>query len=174
MTYEEIQSKIKELGVSLSSVKKELKILPETLGEGEELQNLISGALSGTNTGLLVITNKRLFFLDKKIIGGVEIEEFGYDKISSISHSKGMLTGKIKIHVSGNDADIHTHDKKHTPKVVETIKENMENLKQSNQAPTPTNDNSVINELKELNNLKDAGILTDEEFQAQKTKILNR
>ena len=45
------------------------------------------------------------------------------------------------------------------------------------QAPAPEpapagGENSMIEELKQLAELKDQGILTDEEFQAQKAKVL--
>jgi len=48
---------------------------------------------------------------------------------------------------------------------------------QVQQAPAPEpaaagGENSMIEELKQLAELKDQGILTDEEFQAQKAKVL--
>ncbi len=39
-------------------------------------------------------------------------------------------------------------------------------------APTPPTEQSTIEQLKELAALKDQGVLTDEEFAAQKAKIL--
>ncbi|MDQ2630329.1 MAG: SHOCT domain-containing protein [Actinomycetota bacterium] len=41
-------------------------------------------------------------------------------------------------------------------------------------APAPGTESSVIDQLKELGELKAQGVLTDEEFAAQKTKLLGQ
>ena len=41
----------------------------------------------------LVATNKRLIFVDKGFVVGLKVEDFPYDKISSIQYETGILMG---------------------------------------------------------------------------------
>ena len=47
--------------------------------------------------GILVLTNKRLFFCGPDIAGNTLFEEFSFDKISAIKVKKGLFGTKISI-----------------------------------------------------------------------------
>lgn len=71
----------------------------------------------------------------------------------------------------------HSFDKKRKEKEKENSIEDKQKEKDSNIAfddPVPTSQQSVIKKLKDLHKLKEAGIITDEEAELEKRKILNK
>ena len=47
-----------------------------------------------------------------QLLYGLKVEDFPYDKITSIQYETGMFFGKVTIFASGNKADINQIDKK--------------------------------------------------------------
>jgi len=83
---DEIQNQIKNLsGLESFLGRREIKELPSILWDNEKVENIIQGLYNNGN-GILVGTNKRLIFIDKGIIFGIKVEDFSYDKISSIQY----------------------------------------------------------------------------------------
>lgn len=175
-TLDQIQSQIKKLdGVSSFLAKKEIKELPNILWHDEELKGLIQGMYNNGN-GLLVATNSRLIFVNKKLLGGIVVEDFPYDKISSIQYETGLMFGKITIYTSGNKAIIEQTDKKQARTFCDEARERISN-KPAATAPIPVAAPAgaqidIADQLQKLAVLKDSGILTEEEFQTQKKKLL--
>jgi len=73
-------------------VGREVKELPNILWDDEQVLDLVQGFYNNS-TGILVATQKRLLFVDKALLGGVKVEDFPLDKISSLQYSTGMLLG---------------------------------------------------------------------------------
>jgi hypothetical protein len=83
-TLEDIKKQVSSLdGTSMLLGRKEIKELPSILWEDECVEQIIQGTYNNGN-GILVATNKRLVFVDKGIIFGLKVEDFPYDKITSI------------------------------------------------------------------------------------------
>ena len=100
-TLEEIKTQIQHIdGVSKLLGRKEIKELPNILWEDEIVEKMVQGQYN-TGIGILVATNKRLLFVDKGLIYGLHVEDFPYDKITSIQYKTGLLYGEIKIFASG-------------------------------------------------------------------------
>lgn len=175
-TLDEIHQQLKNLDdVSKFFGKKEIKELPNILWEDEKLEKLVQGFYTKGN-GVLVATNKRLIFIDKGLLYGVRVEDFPYDKISSIQYSTGMVLGKITIFTSGNNAVIEQIDKSQVKIFAEYVRARISGVKEHASLPTSTNeqiDDDFINKLERLAKLKEQGILTEEEFTQQKNRILN-
>jgi hypothetical protein len=175
-TLDQIQTQLQKLdGVSSFLAKKEIKELPNILWHDEEVKGLIQGMYNNGN-GLLVGTNSRLIFINKKLLGGIVVEDFPYDKISSIQYETGLLFGKITIFTSGNKALIEQTDKKQARTFCDEARERISN-KSAAAAPVPVaaqpgTQVDVADQLQKLAALKEKGILTEEEFQAQKKKLL--
>lgn len=174
-TLEQIQSQITNLdNISKFGGKKEIKELPNILWEDEVVQKLEEGIYKG-GLGLLVATNKRLIFIDKGMFS-LKVEDFGYDKITSIEYKKGLLMGDITIYASGNKAEITSMGKNECQNFAEFIRANLGNMnkEQKNETSPKADNNSddVVSKLERLAVLKEKGILTDEEFLVQKVKIL--
>lgn len=183
-TTEEIKTQLDNLdGVSKFFGKKEIKELPNILWEDEELEKLVQGYYAKGN-GILVATNKRLIFIDKGLFYGLRVEDFPYDKISSIQYSTGMMFGKITIFTSGNKAEIEQVEKGQVKVFSEYVRarisstkehasySNQEKKKSLNTNGTSKNDDDLIVLLEGLGKLKEQGMLTEEEFSAKKKQLL--
>lgn len=167
---EEIKKQINKLdGTSRFLGRKEIKELPSILWEDELIEKLVQGIYEN-KVGILVATNKRLIFIDKGLIYGLRVEDFSYDKISSIQCETGLFFGKIIIFSSGNKAEIRQVGKNLARGFSDFVRARITNTK----------DHKIINDLKDdkflqlekIAELKERGILTDEEFTIQKKKIL--
>ena len=172
---EEIRSQIKFLdGTSRLLALGEIKELPDILWQDESIENIVQGVYSDSN-GILVATNNRLVFVYKRFLGGVKVEDFPYDKISSIQYETGVWLGKITVFASGNKAEITHIEEKQARVFCEAVRariaKSAESVRTSSTAPA-TSDDDVLVKLERLVKLKEQGALDENEFQSQKNRIL--
>ncbi|MFT4681444.1 MAG: hypothetical protein ACI9YU_001292 [Flavobacteriales bacterium] len=171
----EIKAQIEELkldNISTFFGRKEINELPSILAPTETVDNIIQGVYSG-GQGILVSTDRRLVFVDKGMIYGLKVEDFPLDKISSIQYETGLLMAKVKIHTSGNVATIENVEKNSARSFSEFVRDKLSNPTAAEQSQTvPQTD--VLDQLEKLGKLKAAGILSDEEFEEQKKKLLEK
>jgi Bacterial PH domain/Short C-terminal domain len=161
--------------------RKEVKELPNVLWDDEKVEKFIVGTYGGIGTGVLVATNKRLVFVDKGMMK-LRVEDFPYDKITSIQYKTGMMMGELTIFASGNKAEIENLDKKQCRNFAETVRARItaasehasykEPASQAAAAQPADAGGDVVSQIERLGRLREQGLLTDEEFQAQKEKIL--
>jgi hypothetical protein len=171
----DIDSAVSKMTTKLGSGR-EIKKLPEHLWEGEKVEWLAGGTYGG-GQGLLALTDRRLFFLKDGVMKQVS-EDFPLEKISSIQWSSGMLTGKVLVFVSGNKSEIINVSKAEGKAIVDSVRgyisgggvqpEQSREIAAAAAAPR----DEMIEQLKQLAGLRDAGILTEEEFTAKKAQIL--
>jgi hypothetical protein len=161
--------------VTLGS-KREMKRLPEHLWEGETVAQMTGGTY-GNGTGLVVLTDRRLFFFQDGVMSK-KSEDFPFAKISSVQWSSGMMFGSIVIFASGNKAEISNVDKKDGKAMVDTVRGMLSAVEASTAAPSSASSSapavSLIDQIRQLGELRDAGIVTPEEFEAKKTELLAR
>lgn len=153
---------------------REIKELPNLLFNGEDLEKLASGYYKN-GYGIIAATNKRIIFVDKGMLYGLRVEDFPYDKISSIEYSTGLLRGEIIIFASGNRAHITAVQKELVKDFAEHARKRIGNMKSSPPAtaPAPAPPQDFITQLERLAKLKESGILTEQEFNEEKKKILD-
>jgi len=170
---EDINAQIKKIGAGGLLHRKEVKELPHVLWENELLEKLVQGFYNN-GTGILVATDKRLIFMDKGLIYGLRVEDFPYDKITSIQYKTGLLLGEITIFASGNNATIQNIQKGDVKPFAEYVRARITAKMEHASAPPqlPVSQDDVISKLERLATLKEKGILSDEEFREQKAKIL--
>jgi len=171
----EIKKQIQVLNLSnISSFlgRKEINELPQILAEGETIDNIAQGSYNN-GQGILVSTNRRLVFVDKGLLYGLKVEDFPLDKITTIQYETGLLLGEIKIHTSGNIAKIDNVEKVNARAFAEFVRNK---LSQPRETTTPIikNQPDVYDQLEKLAKLKEQGVLTQEEFDAQKKKLLDQ
>ena len=154
--------------------RKEINELPSILGDDESIKAMTSGFTDG-NTWLMVCTNKRVLLLDKGMIYGIKTIDIALDKINSVSHTKGLLMGKIAITDGATTRTIENISNSTVTFFTETIKEQIEAYKNgSNSVVTSiVNTVSAADELLKYKQLLDAGVLTQEEFDTKKKELLN-
>ena len=175
-TLDEIKGQIASLEGALDTfgTKKEIESLPEVLREGETIKGLTSGLTDG-NTWLIVCTERRIIFLDKGMFYGLKQKETRLEKINSIEHKIGMLFGKITIWDGASQITIDNVNNKSVPPFLEAVNTAIEALKNKANAPAPAGNEQVdvASQLGKLADLRDKGVLTEEEFQGQKKKLLS-
>lgn len=134
----------------------------------------MTGGTYGNGTGLVVLTDRRLFFFQDGVTSK-KSEDFPFAKISSVQWSSGMLMGSIVIFASGNKAEITNVVKKDGKAMVDTARGMLSAVEQSAVAPTASAPTvSLIDQIRQLGELRDSGIVTPEEFESKKAELLSR
>ena len=143
------------------------KILAYVMGTHE-------AKLMGKDTvrsGIFIATDTRLVFFSSKMFNGYDMEVFPYLNISSIEMGKSLMGYSISFFASGNkvsmkwiNGDVSSFMNVVKPKI---------DKKTSSQTPNNSVPD-VADQIRKLSELKNEGILTEEEFQSQKERLLNR
>lgn len=173
-TSKEITEEIKALPCKDDwGTRKEIAELPLILRKDETIKAMTSGLTDG-NTWLIVCTNKRVLMLDKGMIYGLKLIDIPLDRINSISHSKGLIFGKISITDGATTRTIENISKDTVSFFADTVNEQVElykNNKNSN-LTNMVNAISPADELIKYKQLLDMGALTKEEFDIKKKELL--
>jgi len=159
----------------MSSYVKLLKSVLPHLDQGETIQGSVFGAYEtkilgqdSVRNGVFVATESRLVFFAKKITG-YDLEVLPYSNISSIEMGKNIMGHHISLFVTGNKVAIKWINKGDIVAFVEYVKKNIG--KTHNQTNSASMDNNIAH-LKQLAELRDQGVLTEDEFTAKKKQIL--
>lgn len=152
---------------------RELRKLETYLWDTETVQLLAAGTY-GPGTGLVALTDRRLLFIKDGVMSKT-IEDFPVDKISSVQWSSGLLMGSLIVFASGNKAEIKNMSKKDGQQIADAIRGRL-SPRPGPPAPAIANQSSddVYDSLRKLGELRDAGILSPEEFEAKKRELLSR
>lgn len=138
---------------------------------GERVVELAQG-LYNKHQGMLVLTTSRLFFFDKTPMGA-RVEEFAFDAISSLGFSKKLGGESIDIAISGRSASISQVAHGHAETFIAAFRQ-----VRSGSAMAPiqqgASEPNRADQIRQLSELRDAGILTDEEFNSKKADLLSR
>lgn len=160
--------------------KRELRKLEEHVWPGESVERMATGSYGG-GLGLLVMTDKQLIFLKERMLSST-LEDFPFDKITSIQWSTGMIMGKIQIFISGNKGEITNVDKTDGKAITDAVRARISNLGGASTAEAPTSpgvapapkSHSPLELMQQLEVMKASGFITDEEYAAKKAEILSR
>lgn len=166
-----IKQQLKDANVeNLFGTKKEIKALPDIIDvDGGEKILYAANAFIETNSILAVCTNKRVIFLDHGLIYGSKSTDIPLDMINGVSYSKGLMLGSIAVTNGAITTQIENMQPYPAKKMAETIKQAAADFKQTSVQSTSSND---LLQLRELKQLLDDGIITEEEFTAKKKQIL--
>jgi Short C-terminal domain/Bacterial PH domain len=151
-----------------------IQYLPDLLGGNERVLELGQGKYR-RKQGLVVLTNERLFFLDKGVVRET-VEEFTVPSISSLLVNKKLTGDTLFVSAPGNKAEITGM----TDGQANTIARAFHNLEQTNQVMAatpglaPSSDADPIAQIERLAGLRDKGIISAEEFESKKTELMGR
>jgi len=163
-----------EMGDDQFFTKKELYYLPEVLMNNEQVLGFTSGMMDN-NTWLITLTDRRIIFLDKGMLYGLRQSSTNLDKINAISGETGMLFGTILITDGSTTSTIKQVLKKTVKNFTNKAQDAIEAHRvQSHQQP-PQKEQAAdpYEKLEKLAGLRDKGIISEEEFNAEKKKILS-
>ncbi len=123
--------------------------------------------------GSIVATEKRVVLFTKKL-GGHDVQDFSYSMIASIDHKKGLITGNLDIAASGDHTLVSMIPKDEVQEIAGLIRQKVAESRAGHAAPAPPSQPDVMQQLKQLGELKDAGVLNDAEFEEKKAELLKR
>lgn len=152
--------------------KRELKKLPEHLSDTEKVRFIAQGTYEG-NQGIVVLTDQRLLFVFHGLMSQ-SVEDFPLDRISSVASKAGVLSGDLTVHASGNIAVIANILKADLKFLVDALRQRLAEGATGGAVPAAPAQPDVMDQLRRLGELRDAGILTPEEFESKKTELLGR
>ena len=151
---------------------RELKKLVEHLWHDEQVQEMTTGTYGG-GQGLVVLSDRRLMFIKEGRVKRTS-EDFPLDKLSSAQWSSGMLTGTIVVFASGNKAEIQNVNKTDGKRIVDILRARLSGPSPQTPQPSATGTTDPMEQLRKLAELRDAGVVTPEEFESKKAEILAR
>jgi hypothetical protein len=120
------------------------------------------------------VTDRRVVFVEEGMLRKT-LEDFPYDRISSVQTHTAMMKGKLTIFASGNKAVIEqVFPKRRAVEIGDYIRARIQKGEQATPAPattvTPAADPSE--RLRKLAELRDAGIISSDDSETQKARIL--
>ena len=153
--------------------RKEIKELPDILWEDELPERIVAGTYNN-GWGILCATNQRLLFIDKGLLFGLKVESYVYEAISSVESKSGLLWGSVKVYASGNNEDFEHVNNRQAHAFAQYVREKISKSRTPTAPPIQQGASSVsvAEELTRLADLMERGILTKEEFDQQKAKLL--
>jgi len=161
----------RETGDDQFFTKKELNHLPSVLADGEQVLSFSSGVMDGS-TWLIVLTDRRVIFLDKGLIYGLKQASIDLDKINAVSGKTGLLLGSIIIEDGASSRAITNVQKRTVAAFTNKLRDAMENRKAARHQSVAPALHDLAGQLEKLDQLRQRGLLTDDEFAVQKAKLL--
>ncbi|MBP2615371.1 SHOCT domain-containing protein [Chryseobacterium jejuense] len=189
---EEIKEQILALNATLSaSVNNEVDELVKILNTDEKLIAIADAKyLHNKMDGLLLATQHRVVFLNKGFFGNLYQNEFQYQNINTVLYGLGESSALLKMLINGSQTDFRFKNKSAAQLFCEAIEDYVNSsknrLKQSltnsepkspifqSEIPQKEDPSTVFDKLEKLGRLRENGILTEEEFEEQKKKLLNK
>jgi len=164
------------------------------LDAGESIEATAAGSYEtkimgsdSVRSGVLLATDRRVIFFAKKL-GGYELESFPYGNISSFEQGKSMMGHSITFYASNNRVHVKwinsVRDVAALTSVVKAAMSAKHTSSGTQPAATPfasagssaqgVGSADVIALLKQLGELRDAGVVTADEFERKKAELLAR
>lgn len=160
----------------MANLKKLIEKAKEHLESEEEILHGIKGAYEtkrfgqdSTRNGIFLATNKRIIFFAIKLTG-YDMEVFPYSTISSIEMGKGIMGHKITFFASGNKATMKWIKEGNVQEFINEVKSRIG--KKEETEPPKEIELDIPSQIKKLAELKDQGILSEEEFESKKKELL--
>lgn len=175
---DEIRRIAGEMGDHKFFTGKEMRHLPELLGQGEQVFAIVSGFMDN-ETWAVALTDQRILMLDTNMFIGKNQRSIGLDKINTIEVDSGLVTGRIYIEDANDRHEIRNVMKGAAEKFVLKTREVMERRRVGSHGYDPTPAAPVdptstrLANLERLDNLRRSGGLSEEEYAREKAKLLS-
>jgi hypothetical protein len=148
---------------------RELKALAGQLLEDETVRMIAQGSYE-SNEGIVVLTDRRVLFLHHGITSQRK-EDLPLRSITSVQTKIGLSTGEIRLFASGNEATIKNIVKADAAPFAEAIRNE---IAAGSASPSTSPAPDPADQLRKLAELRDAGVVSDAEFEAKKQELLAR
>jgi hypothetical protein len=148
--------------------------------EGEQVLDLTTGVARVRRVGAnssrratILVTDRRVIVFSKKL-GGYDVQDYAYGLLTGVDYKVGLTSGHLSLRASGDSADVQQVQKNDVERVAQAIRQHMAvaHPVAAPLAPPVTEAPDFAAELRKLAALRDDGLLTEEEFQARRAKLL--
>lgn len=147
----------------------------EHLMPGETITDWVEALRHGdTLQGRLIATSARLIYFRKGMLSE-KLEAWNLQKITSVESQSGFIVTKLKFYTSGDKIELGIYGEK---RMAKQFVSNLQRAVNSADAAVPSaNSSSQVTEdfastLSKLAQLKEKGLITDEEYAAKKAEVL--
>jgi len=135
----------------------------EKMGQGERIRH----------NGLFILTNERACFYRKDPFEEV-FETIPLSKISSVETLSLMGYRVLRLHTAHDDLEFKTLESKSLFNDVLAQLERLRNKPSNRSIASTAATDSIAYQIKQLGELRDGGLLTEEEFNTKKAELLAR
>ena len=135
----------------------------KAMGQGEDTQH----------NGALIVTNGRVAFYRKGFLGEV-IETIEIPKITSVERKSMMGHRTLRLHTSHDDLEFKTFKKESETALVEAIEARRTGDEAPVNADSGGGSDDYLRKIQKLAELRDSGVLTNEEFESKKAELMER
>lgn len=125
------------------------------------------------HNGTFILTNERAIFYRKGIFGEV-LETMPLSKITSVETRSMMGHRVLRLHTSHDELAFKTFETKELFDQVYARLEDIRHGPDTKTAPAAAPPDGPLEQIKKLSELRDVGILSDEEFASKKADLLSR
>lgn len=172
--------------------KKLVKKMDQYLEPGEKVHFLGSDAggqlkidgekKDGVTSVLTVVTDRRVLFKTGKVIGGSQTSIYFRD-ISSVEVSFGVVQKRLSLETDSKVFGIGVGqiDKDEVQDMANFVRKKMREINRNNSTPMANqatgnseSEDDPLDKLERLGELRDSGVVTEEEFQEKKESILDQ
>ena len=175
-----------DMQLSRFGTMKEMNRLPEQLESGEVVFCFTGGVMSNTGDGnntdfgistwLIVLTDRRFLFLDAAMLSSsIDVHSILHRNVQAVRVAQGFILGKINIDTGGRSTLIDNCEKKTVKVIGDLANEWLQVLEERKATPqefvaAPVE--SGLDKLKKLGELKALGLVSEQEFDNAKAKVL--
>ncbi|MEU6532819.1 SHOCT domain-containing protein [Streptomyces sp. NPDC046928] len=152
--------------VASLGVRHAVRRLPEVLSEDETVEMLATGS-HGRGTGVLVMTDRRLVLYAHGTLTRT-VEEFPYERISSVQWTGGLLTGTLRVVAAGGGTELRQVPTDQGTALAYLLGHRLA----ADPPPAPDSAGHVAARLATLDELRASGAITDQEYRDRRTEIL--
>lgn len=156
-----------------------MEVLAKLVPYGEDIVSIVKGLLPDSYEGILVLTNRRIIYVWRGLLYGTKVEDFNFERVTSIQYDSGLIYADIKVMTGGNNAELKRVNKTHAKLFCEKARLMINQPIRITPVSEPVQQKTfsapqidVAEQLTKLARLREQGYLTQEEFDSQKRKLL--
>ena len=181
-----------ETGATISSnqsLRAELGDDARYLDDDEEIQFILEGKSVEIEGGVdkettsssigsrmkTVVTDDRVLLVIPQKLKGTDTKTIIYDDIAGVDLKSGFVVKKLNIQSHTRTYDIHILDEDKAEEVVDYIRKKKKEANRATQQPQAgSSEPDPTEQLKNIKELHDQGVLSDEEFEEKKAELMDR
>ncbi len=129
-------------------------------------------SLSGGGGVKTIVTDERVFIHVEKRITGDDMRTLPYESINAVNLDTGIINNFLSLQTGGGTYKVQVLDKEEAKNAIEYIRTRKRELAQGGGGST--SDPDPTEQLKNIKELHDQGVLSDEEFETKKRELLDK